>query len=151
MKNIGIFLKDEDEEDEEEPERPVEEAKPEMFGRGKRSAVIENKLRVSCPVGDVMQGEGMVLTFRTNIVMTNSRSCHCNTSPMPRIYLALFLNLYELIVYPIFSHFFGKHSLFHLRNYILFYRTFLLCLHIEFVFWCNKLTDDFFISIFHEN
>ncbi|KAF0302195.1 FACT complex subunit spt16 [Amphibalanus amphitrite] len=45
VKNIGIFLKDEDEEDEEEPERPVEEAKPEMFGRGKRSAVIENKLR----------------------------------------------------------------------------------------------------------
>ena len=51
MKNIGIFLKDEDEEDEEEPERPVEETKPEMFGRGKRSAVIENKLRVSGPDG----------------------------------------------------------------------------------------------------
>ena len=47
VKNIGIFLKDEDEEDEEEPERPAEETKPEMFGRGKRSAVIENKLRVS--------------------------------------------------------------------------------------------------------
>ena len=51
VKNIGIFLKDEDEEDEEEPERPVEETKPEMFGRGKRSAVIENKLRVSLLVG----------------------------------------------------------------------------------------------------
>ena len=67
VKNIGIFLKDEDEEDDEEPERPAEETKPEMFGRGKRSAVIENKLRVSprgrrgrgCPgsssVGDVQQ------------------------------------------------------------------------------------------------
>ena len=51
VKNIGIFLKDEDEEDEEEPERPVEETKPEMFGRGKRSAVIENKLRVSRLMG----------------------------------------------------------------------------------------------------
>jgi len=46
IKNVGIFLKDEDEEDdEEEPERPVEETKPEMFGRGKRSAVLDNKLR----------------------------------------------------------------------------------------------------------
>ena len=90
MKNIGIFLKDEDEEDDEEPERPVEEAKPEMFGRGKRSAVIENKLRVSCPVGDVTQGEGRLWTFRTNIVTTNLKHFHCNTSPMPRIYLAFF-------------------------------------------------------------
>lgn len=50
IKNVGIFLKDEDEE-EEEPERPVEEANPEMFGRGKRTAVLDSKLRVSLDGG----------------------------------------------------------------------------------------------------
>lgn len=46
LKNIGIFLKDDNDEDN-EPEKPSEEINPEMFGRGKRSAVLENKLRVS--------------------------------------------------------------------------------------------------------
>lgn len=44
LKNIGIFLKDDNDEDN-EPEKPSEEINPEMFGRGKRSAVLENKLR----------------------------------------------------------------------------------------------------------
>ncbi|CAG9585733.1 unnamed protein product [Danaus chrysippus] len=40
IKNIGIFLKDDDEEEEEEKEN-----KTEILGRGKRTAVIESKLR----------------------------------------------------------------------------------------------------------
>ena len=64
VKNIGIFLKDEDEEDEEEPERPVEEAKPEMFGRGKRSAVLDNKLRVSATAtAGVLRYDDIIITI----------------------------------------------------------------------------------------
>ncbi|XP_064071632.1 FACT complex subunit spt16 isoform X2 [Vanessa tameamea] len=40
IKNIGIFLKDDDEEEEEEKEN-----KTEILGRGKRTAVMESKLR----------------------------------------------------------------------------------------------------------
>ncbi|KAJ2952572.1 hypothetical protein O0L34_g6895 [Tuta absoluta] len=40
IKNIGIFLKDDDEDEEEEKEN-----KTEILGRGKRTAVIESKLR----------------------------------------------------------------------------------------------------------
>ncbi|GBP65134.1 FACT complex subunit spt16 [Eumeta japonica] len=40
IKNIGIFLKDDDEEEEDEKEN-----KTEILGRGKRTAVIESKLR----------------------------------------------------------------------------------------------------------
>lgn len=40
IKNVGIFLKDDDEEEEEEKEN-----KTEILGRGKRTAVIESKLR----------------------------------------------------------------------------------------------------------
>ncbi|XP_065074027.1 FACT complex subunit spt16 [Ochlerotatus camptorhynchus] len=44
IKNIGIFLKDDEEEDEEEEEKT--EKRPEMLGRsGKRSTVLESKLR----------------------------------------------------------------------------------------------------------
>ncbi|XP_014206114.1 FACT complex subunit spt16 isoform X2 [Copidosoma floridanum] len=43
VKNIGIFLKD-DEEDEEDSGKE-NEPKPEILGRGKRTAVIESKLR----------------------------------------------------------------------------------------------------------
>lgn len=41
IKNIGIFLKDDDEDDDEEEK----ENKTEILGRGKRTAVIESKLR----------------------------------------------------------------------------------------------------------
>ncbi|XP_063983531.1 FACT complex subunit spt16 isoform X1 [Diachasmimorpha longicaudata] len=44
MKNIGIYVKD-DEEEEEEESGKENEPKPEILGRGKRSAVIESKLR----------------------------------------------------------------------------------------------------------
>ncbi|XP_011306257.1 FACT complex subunit spt16 isoform X1 [Fopius arisanus] len=44
MKNIGIYVKDDDEEEEEESGKE-NEPKPEILGRGKRSAVIESKLR----------------------------------------------------------------------------------------------------------
>ncbi|XP_008559292.1 FACT complex subunit spt16 isoform X1 [Microplitis demolitor] len=44
VKNIGIYLKDE-EEDEEEGSGKENEPKPEILGRGKRTAVIESKLR----------------------------------------------------------------------------------------------------------
>lgn len=47
IKNIGIFLKDEEEEDEEEEEEKENRRKkqPEILGRGKRTAIIESKLR----------------------------------------------------------------------------------------------------------
>ncbi|GAB0094238.1 FACT complex subunit spt16 [Sergentomyia squamirostris] len=44
IKNIGIFLKDDEEEDDEEEEQSSEKA-PEILGRGKRTTVLENKLR----------------------------------------------------------------------------------------------------------
>lgn len=44
VKNIGIFVKDE-EDDEEEGSGKENEPKPEILGRGKRTAVIESKLR----------------------------------------------------------------------------------------------------------
>ncbi|KAK0174573.1 hypothetical protein PV327_010331 [Microctonus hyperodae] len=44
VKNIGIYLKDE-EEDEEEESGKENTPKPEILGRGKRTAVIESKLR----------------------------------------------------------------------------------------------------------
>lgn len=48
IKNIGIFLKDEsgdEEEEEEEDEKPS--TRPELLGRGKRTAILDSKLRVS--------------------------------------------------------------------------------------------------------
>lgn len=46
MKNIGIFLKDEEEGDEdEEDEKKTSPKQSEILGRGKRTAVIESKLR----------------------------------------------------------------------------------------------------------
>lgn len=44
IKNIGIFLKDESD-DEEGDEEKENEPKPELLGRGKRTTVIEQKLR----------------------------------------------------------------------------------------------------------
>ncbi|XP_065172620.1 FACT complex subunit spt16-like [Atheta coriaria] len=44
IKNIGIFLKD-DEDEEENDEEKENTPKPELVGRGKRTAVIESKLR----------------------------------------------------------------------------------------------------------
>ncbi|XP_034175937.1 SPT16 homolog, facilitates chromatin remodeling subunit dre4 isoform X2 [Osmia lignaria lignaria] len=44
LKNVGIFVKDEEEE-EEEGSGKENEPKPEILGRGKRTAVIESKLR----------------------------------------------------------------------------------------------------------
>ncbi|XP_069689096.1 FACT complex subunit spt16 isoform X1 [Periplaneta americana] len=44
IKNVGIFLKD-DEDDEEEEEKEKTRKEPEILGRGKRTAVLESKLR----------------------------------------------------------------------------------------------------------
>lgn len=47
IKNVGIFLKDEDEEEEEEEEeKSKSKPQPELLGRGKRTAVLDSKLRV---------------------------------------------------------------------------------------------------------
>ena len=43
VKHIGIFLKDEDEDEEEEDK--TEDKKPEVLGRGKRSAVLDSRTR----------------------------------------------------------------------------------------------------------
>lgn len=48
IKNIGIFLKDESEEEENDEEKE-NTPKPEILGRGKRTAVIESKLRSEHP------------------------------------------------------------------------------------------------------
>ncbi|GJQ84567.1 putative FACT complex subunit [Trypoxylus dichotomus] len=45
IKNVGIFLKDESDEEEEDDEEKENAPKPEILGRGKRTAVIESKLR----------------------------------------------------------------------------------------------------------
>lgn len=48
VKHIGIFLKDEDDDEEEEEEEEEEkEGNLEMYGRGKRTTVLENRTRVS--------------------------------------------------------------------------------------------------------
>lgn len=45
IKNIGIFLKNESEEEEEEEENR-NESRNEIMGRGKRTAILDTKLRV---------------------------------------------------------------------------------------------------------
>lgn len=45
-KHVGIFLKDDDEEDEEENEEEEKPEPPEILGRGRRNAVLENRTRV---------------------------------------------------------------------------------------------------------
>ena len=45
MKNIGIFLKDESDEEDNDEEKENTPKQPEIMGRGKRTAVIESKLR----------------------------------------------------------------------------------------------------------
>ena len=42
LKNVAIFIKDEDEEEESEEEVKEE---PKIMGRGKRTAILESKLR----------------------------------------------------------------------------------------------------------
>uniref|UniRef100_A0A6M2DW00 FACT complex subunit n=1 Tax=Xenopsylla cheopis TaxID=163159 RepID=A0A6M2DW00_XENCH len=42
IKNVGLFVKDDEDDEEEEPSK---REKPELLGRGKRTAVIESKLR----------------------------------------------------------------------------------------------------------
>lgn len=48
IKNVGIFVKDEGDEDDEEEEEKENEPKsePPILGRGKRTAVLDSKLRV---------------------------------------------------------------------------------------------------------
>lgn len=45
MKNVGIFLKDDSEEEEEESEKENEPQREQILGRGKRTAVLDSKLR----------------------------------------------------------------------------------------------------------
>ena len=51
IRNIGIFLKDADEEEEEEEEEG-KEAQEELLGRGRRTAVLDSRTRVSPGVGE---------------------------------------------------------------------------------------------------
>jgi len=46
IKSVGIFLKEDDDEEEDEKENEPE-PNPELFGRGRRTTVLESKLRVS--------------------------------------------------------------------------------------------------------
>ncbi len=47
IKNIGIFLKDESgEEEEEEEDDDKPSPQPQILGRGKRTAILDSKLRV---------------------------------------------------------------------------------------------------------
>ena len=51
VKSIGIFLKGDDEQEDEKENEP--ETNPEVLGRGRRTAVLDSKLRVgllSCAV-----------------------------------------------------------------------------------------------------
>jgi len=45
MNNVGIFLKDEEDEDEEEDDAKADKEKEELMGRGRRTAVLDSKLR----------------------------------------------------------------------------------------------------------
>jgi nucleosome binding factor SPN SPT16 subunit len=45
MKNVGIFLKDDSEDEEEESEKENEPRREQILGRGKRTAVLDSKLR----------------------------------------------------------------------------------------------------------
>lgn len=48
IKNIAIYLNDDDDDDEEEDDEKENEPKQEpIVGRGKRTAVLESKLRVN--------------------------------------------------------------------------------------------------------
>lgn len=48
MKNVGVFLKDDSEDDEEESEKENEPSRDQqVLGRGKRTTVLDSKLRVS--------------------------------------------------------------------------------------------------------
>lgn len=46
IKNVGIFVKDEGDEDDEEEEKENEPKSQPIMGRGKRTAVLDSKLRV---------------------------------------------------------------------------------------------------------
>ncbi len=47
IKNVGIFLKDEEGDEEEESEEENEPRQEQIMSRGKRTAVLDSKLRVS--------------------------------------------------------------------------------------------------------
>ncbi|XP_052232881.1 FACT complex subunit SPT16-like isoform X1 [Dreissena polymorpha] len=55
-KHVGIFLKDEDEVEEEDNEEEEKEAAPEMLGRGRRNAVLENRTRTRGRHGNAGEG-----------------------------------------------------------------------------------------------
>lgn len=50
VKNIAIYLNEDDEDEEEDDEKENEPKQEPIVGRGKRTAVLESKLRVSNPL-----------------------------------------------------------------------------------------------------
>lgn len=64
VKHIGIFLKDEDEDDEEEAE--TEDKKPEVLGRGKRSAVLDSRTRSDMTAEEKRMAHQQELAERMN-------------------------------------------------------------------------------------
>ncbi|KAK4879994.1 hypothetical protein RN001_008140 [Aquatica leii] len=123
IKNIGIFLKD-DTDDEEEEEEKTTSSKPEILGRGKRTAVIESKLRSEHPSEDKRKEHQKELAIMLNEkakerlakqsgakdvekVRKNTVS-YKNTNQMPRVPEVKDLKLYvdqkyETVILPIYG------------------------------------------------
>lgn len=123
IKNIGIFLKD-DSEEEENDEEKENAPKPEILGRGKRTAVIESKLRSEHPSEEKRKEHQKELAVLLNEkakerlakqsgakdvekVRKNTVS-YKNTSQMPRVTEVKELKLYvdqkyETVILPIYG------------------------------------------------
>lgn len=123
IKNIGIFLKD-DSEEEENDEEKENAPKPEILGRGKRTAVIESKLRSEHPSEEKRKEHQKELAVLLNEkakerlakqsgakdvekVRKNTVS-YKNTTQMPRVTEVKELKLYvdqkyETVILPIYG------------------------------------------------
>lgn len=126
IKNIGIFLKEDSEEEEDEKEERSSKSKPqpEILGRGKRTAVIESKLRTEQPSEDKRKEHQKELAMQLNEkarerlakqsgakdvekVRKNTVS-YKNASQMPRVPEVKELKLYvdqkyETVILPIYG------------------------------------------------
>jgi nucleosome binding factor SPN SPT16 subunit len=64
IKNIAIFLKDDDESEDEEKENSLPD--PQNFGRGRRSAVIDHKLRTDSTAEEKRKAHQKELMLKMN-------------------------------------------------------------------------------------
>lgn len=123
IKNVGIFLKD-DTDDEEEEEDKSKPSKPQILGRGKRTAVLESKLRSEHPSEDKRKEHQKELAVMLNEkakerlakqsgakdvekVRKNTVS-YKNSSQMPRVPEVKELKLYvdqkyETVILPVYG------------------------------------------------